>query len=345
MIEIEKEYVKCDLCNADNTKVLFLAKDRGLLKEGIFNVVQCRGCGLVYVNPRPTRKGMKYYYPPDYGPYQKINYDNVGIMGKSKGKIAGLKNWVKRTILEEYYGYHSKNIGGRGKSKVLKKILVFPFLPKYKNMYYWTIPFFEQGKVLDIGCGNASYLAWLKQLGWEPYGVEIDEACVKFAKQEYGIDVFCGDLLEAKFPSNFFDCITMWHFLEHSSSPLLSLKESYRVMKQNSLLVICVPNIGSLEAKIFKSCWYPLDIPRHLYDFSGHTLRQLLGKAGFKIKRISYSDKVDTLLWDIEYLLKENGYAKKISARWRMNLMLKSVGKLLAFTHQSSVITCYATKG
>ena len=71
-------------------------------------------------------------------------------------------------------------------------------------MYYRSIPFVKGGKVLDIGCGNSSYLAWLKKLGWEVFGVEIDKSCVEYAQKEYGIDLFCGDLLEAGFPERHF---------------------------------------------------------------------------------------------------------------------------------------------
>ena len=38
------EYVDCDLCDGIEEKVKYVVKG--------FRIVQCRNCGLVYVNPR-----------------------------------------------------------------------------------------------------------------------------------------------------------------------------------------------------------------------------------------------------------------------------------------------------
>ena len=46
------EYVKCNFCNNNDTKLLFSKKDKFGLSDCDFRVVQCRICGLIYVNPR-----------------------------------------------------------------------------------------------------------------------------------------------------------------------------------------------------------------------------------------------------------------------------------------------------
>jgi len=48
------ERVNCNICNIDNTKTL-LVKDS-------YNIVQCKSCGLVYVNPRPTKEELSDLY-------------------------------------------------------------------------------------------------------------------------------------------------------------------------------------------------------------------------------------------------------------------------------------------
>lgn len=344
--EIEKEYVRCNLCEADNSQLLFVGKDRWFKKEGLFNVVKCKECGLIYLNPRPTQKDIGHYYPTEYCPYRKIGFEDIGIMGKGKGRFANLKNWVKSTILEEYYKYDFKNLGRKKKLRNLfKKILVSPFLLKYREMYYRTIPFFDRGKVLDIGCGNGSYLAWLKELGWEPYGIEIDEDCVKLARNEYGIDIFCGDLLESDFSDEYFDCVTMWNFLEHSHHPLQILRETNRVLKQNGLVVISLPNINSLEAKLLKGNSFLFDIPRHLYDFSACTLKKMLEKAGFRTKKIIYFPQLHIFQWSLDSLFQEKGYKIRVESKWRANPLIRLIGKLLSLCHMSSIMTFYASKG
>ena len=48
------EYIKCILCEKDNTKLF--------LRENNYTAVKCNSCGLVYVNPRPTIAEIKQIY-------------------------------------------------------------------------------------------------------------------------------------------------------------------------------------------------------------------------------------------------------------------------------------------
>jgi SAM-dependent methyltransferase len=61
------EYVACNLCGTDDTRLLFRRGDyRYWIDDVEWNVVQCRSCGLGYVNPRPTRAEIGRYYPESY---------------------------------------------------------------------------------------------------------------------------------------------------------------------------------------------------------------------------------------------------------------------------------------
>jgi SAM-dependent methyltransferase len=53
-----KEYVYCNLCGADSTRLWGR-------KQG-FDIVECRECGLVYVNPRLLGEKMKQHYDAQY---------------------------------------------------------------------------------------------------------------------------------------------------------------------------------------------------------------------------------------------------------------------------------------
>ena len=67
------ETVVCDLCGADDAEEVFLLRDYLHNIEGIFRLVRCRQCGLMYLNPRPTIEEMPRYYPDDYHAYRVID--------------------------------------------------------------------------------------------------------------------------------------------------------------------------------------------------------------------------------------------------------------------------------
>ena len=58
------ENIKCNLCNQDNALLILKALDyRYGLSKDEFNLVKCKNCGLVYLNPRPDNVEIKKYYP------------------------------------------------------------------------------------------------------------------------------------------------------------------------------------------------------------------------------------------------------------------------------------------
>ena len=52
-------YVICDLCEQNNTEIIQKA-------EAPFQIVRCKECGLVYVDPQPAREFMSVHYNEDY---------------------------------------------------------------------------------------------------------------------------------------------------------------------------------------------------------------------------------------------------------------------------------------
>lgn len=143
-----------------------------------------------------------------------------------------------------------------------------------------------RGKILDVGCGSGIFLRQLKEKGWQTYGVEISPIAARRA-QTLGLEVFTGELHQAKFSINYFDVILMKHVLEHLNDPLRTLEEARRILKDEGVLIISVPNVQSVEARVFGKYWEGFELPRHLYHFSPYTLRLLLKKSRFRIIKIT----------------------------------------------------------
>ena len=61
------ETVTCNLCGADGARRLYSMPDhRFWVDDEEWSVVECSGCGLGYLNPRPTRSEIRRYYPAAY---------------------------------------------------------------------------------------------------------------------------------------------------------------------------------------------------------------------------------------------------------------------------------------
>ena len=68
------KYIKCSICDCESYIYLFSAKDNRLhTSDQEFNVVKCKNCGLVYINPQPTSEELNKFYPSNYHePYSPL---------------------------------------------------------------------------------------------------------------------------------------------------------------------------------------------------------------------------------------------------------------------------------
>jgi SAM-dependent methyltransferase len=143
------------------------------------------------------------------------------------------------------------------------------------------------GRVLDVGCGRGVLLQEFRRRGWEVQGTELSEGAASYAREALKIPVEIGDLETIGFPPNYFDAITLWHVLEHIANPRALLAEIHRILKPDGVLLVAVPNFGSLEARVSKDKWFHLDVPRHVTHFTQTTLEQALYESGFDIRHTS----------------------------------------------------------
>lgn len=139
------------------------------------------------------------------------------------------------------------------------------------------------GRYLDIGCGLGTSVAAMARLGMDARGVEPSPIAAKKATDAGRRSVFCGTLEEARFEDGLFDCISMFHVLEHVHDPSSLLAECRRVLAPGGELVVAVPNYDSIVRRIVGSTWGGLDLPRHLHQFRMSSLERVADRAGLKI--------------------------------------------------------------
>lgn len=137
-------------------------------------------------------------------------------------------------------------------------------------------------RLLDVGCGTAELLNYCRKNGMDVKGVEPNARARDFAKQNYSIEVF-QKLNDLKEEERKFDCISLWHVLEHLPSLAQSLKDIDDLLQPMGVLIIAVPNAESWDAGHYGKFWAAYDLPRHLYHFSESSLRRLLENHSFEI--------------------------------------------------------------
>jgi len=139
------------------------------------------------------------------------------------------------------------------------------------------------GAILDLGCSSGAFLNTLSAKAWRLYGIEMSEDTAAKAKAQCKAQVFVGDILCAPFQCETFDAITCFHVFEHLYEPWAVLRTVMNWLKPGGIFYAVMPNIDSVGARLFRSYWYALELPRHLYHFSPVSLRCLAERCGLQI--------------------------------------------------------------
>lgn len=138
------------------------------------------------------------------------------------------------------------------------------------------------GRILEIGSGRGTLLSEMAGRGWTAIGTEYSEKLVQEVSKNLDIKVYLTPKLkDCGFPDHYFDVVLCNHVLEHLPDPIQTIYEIHRILQTRGILIIAVPNIGGIIARIFRSHWFGLDVPRHLYHFTPSTLENILSKTGF----------------------------------------------------------------
>lgn len=140
----------------------------------------------------------------------------------------------------------------------------------------------QGGRLLDLGCGSGSFLHCLRGGAWRLWGIEMSAKAAELARARSHATILTDDIVQAPFPPGIFDVITCFHVFEHMTSPRDVLAKVEEWLKPGGIFCVHVPNIEAAEERLFRSYWYPLELPRHLFHFSPRSLRQLAQASGLE---------------------------------------------------------------
>jgi len=141
----------------------------------------------------------------------------------------------------------------------------------------------EPGRLLDVGCASGAFLRAAADAGWQVVGVEPSRALCDRASLLLGDRgrLICAPLEAAAPQLGKFDAITLWDVLEHVERPLDFLRVCAGLLNAGGYLLLNVPDIESLPARIMGARW-PLLLPEHLTYFTRESLNRCAHLAGFE---------------------------------------------------------------
>ena len=266
----------CPICGGAERSNLHedLVDNAFFVAPGKWSLHGCVHCGGAYLDPRPSQDSIHRAYASYYthqAAATKDTYASLSLGRKLRRRLVnGYTNWRYSTQAQP-----ASPLG----------VWVAHALPGFKKVLdreYRNLPRRPQGggTLLDVGCGDGSFLALARTCGWAVTGLDPDpKAVANAARQgltvhEGGIEVFAGQ-------TALFDVITLNHVIEHVYEPDQVLTACHALLKPGGQLWLETPNIDSLGHWWFQKNWRGLETPRHLVLFNRASLHRACCKAGF----------------------------------------------------------------
>ena len=205
-----------------------------------------------------------------------------------------LRNPVPYTALEEDFAWEktyeekkTKTGGSTALSPAIRnarKRLRLTHKGKQKRMGVW----FNNGKVLDIGCGDLMNVPE----PMIPFGIELSRALHEFADaQMRARGGYCvhgaGAEVIWDFEPDTFDGVIMHSYLEHEIDLMGVLRGVWRAVKPGGAVFVRVPNFGSINRRVVGPKWCGFRYPDHVSYFTLDTLRTAAKRAGFTTELIN----------------------------------------------------------
>jgi SAM-dependent methyltransferase len=295
----------CKICANQDFEYLYQGCDRLHYLPGEFKLYRCSGCGLILVYPQLRDQELSKYYPQDY-----YSYENSHRVAPPRS----LKEKLVYFLLHPFQAlnclFYSKLLG---QNRDLKCGL--------------------GSRVLDIGCGDGRYLLEKRSLGCQCFGNDIGEKALNRLREKVPeIETRCGNLWDVDFSQNFFDVINMSHVIEHVRDMDKLLIEARRIVKDDGLLRIQVPNAASVSFAIFGKFWMPLDVPRHVYTFSFPNLKRMFRDNGFEIVHARTVEGSFSVIGSIFYVV-ASLFKKEIPLMRHERIWDSEIIKLLFFPY------------
>lgn len=135
--------------------------------------------------------------------------------------------------------------------------------------------------LLEIGSAYGLFLSAAQRAGYAVRGVELSATGAAHARSAYGLDVFCGQLADS--PTDPVSVICAFDTIEHVPDPLVFLRQVRERLTGDGVVLLSLPYISSLPARLLGRRWWTLKPEQHITHFTPATLRLVAARAGLVV--------------------------------------------------------------
>lgn len=217
------------------------APTRQRLKARDAVLVACTHCGLVRVDPWPSREQALALYGPGYLADARCGYvDYVG----------------------------DEPLFAREMQRRLKALQAIGVAPR-------------GARLLDVGCASGVLIGAARRTGLVAAGIEPHPDVARLASERSGCPVTAAPLDRAWLATASRDLVTLFDVLEHLTDPRDALERVRRAVLPDGAVAITVPDFGGWWSRLAGARWPFVTPWEHLTYFTRRTLAGLVEAAGF----------------------------------------------------------------
>jgi SAM-dependent methyltransferase len=170
------------------------------------------------------------------------------------------------------------------------------------------------GRVLDIGMGDGAFLASMQRHGWQVAGIDTEPSVVSYAKAHLGIeDCRVADAERDLLPDGPFDAITLWGMLQLAYHPRVLLEKIRLSLAAGGILAIGLSNFDSVGARVFRSHWRGLGLPRHLVHYNPASIGGLLERAGYRVLSLTFETPAWIVTGSMDAAMPLSGFPGRVA--------------------------------
>ncbi len=163
----------------------------------------------------------------------------------------------------------------------------------------------KSGSMMDVGCGEGFAMAYFRNEGWTVSGMDYSDEGLMRMNPELMPFLQTGDVFqlldESIISGKTYDLVWLGNVLEHVTDPIGLLTSLKKLVSEDGILVVTVPNDGTrLHEFLYESARIPerfwIAIPDHISYFDAVSLRQTAELCGWSCERIIADFPIDWFL-------------------------------------------------